>query len=266
MGQIKSPPHEQNRTRIPPPRTTGLAELENTLSNERLENTVACCENLFFEPGFQLLFDLQFKIAQHLETNHRPELARFIQNALQELLERHPQLLELQFEDGTPFANPECRQWIQQSPFANVNNAGKTFRDEDSGEDLMAELIDKAMQLAKRKKLPEALHSLHPIPEGTDLQRIQKYLAQARLCLAAGKARMADVILEEPHKSILAHHLATWNPALAIEILQQRLTALQSLKKSSSSEAKQHFAQQWDEVWRLLCKIDITSAAVLNQT
>lgn len=263
-GKFDLPPHEQNRTRIPPPRTSGLAELKNSLSNERLENTVACCENLFFEPGFHLLFSLQFKIAQHLETNHRPELARFIQNALQELLERHPQLLELQFEDGTPFANPECRQWIQQIPFYGVNKSAQTLRDEDSGAESMTGLVDKAMQLAKRKKLPEALHSLQILPEGTELQRIQKCLAQARLCMAAGKALMANVILEEAHKSIQDHHLATWNPALAIEILQQRLTTLQTLKKSSSSEGKQHIAQQWDEVWRLLCKIDVTSAAVLN--
>lgn len=263
-GKLTLPPHDENRTRIPAPRVSGLAELENALSNKRTENIVACSENLFFEPGFQLLFDLQFMIFQYLECNHRPDLGRVIQNALQQLLERHPQLLELQFEDGTPFANPECRQWIQQCHFTGIDKADKPLRDEDSGEASMEAQIEKAMQLAKRKKLPEALHSLNNLPDGTELQRIQKRLSQASLCLAAGKPKMADVILEEAQKSIVARHLSIWNPGLAIEILKQRLTALQSLKRSSSSEEKQSIVEQWHEVWRLLCKIDITSAAVFN--
>jgi type VI secretion system protein VasJ len=246
------------------PRASGLAEFENSLSGNLLESTLICCENLFFEPGFQLLFDLQFKLFQYLEANHRSDLSRFIQNTLQELLERHPQLLELQFEDGTPFANPECRQWVQQNSFSHINKADKTLGNESSVDESMARLIETATQLAKRKKLPEALHSLHVLPEGTEQQRIQKHLAQARLCLAAGKAKIADVILEEIQKTILAYHLATWNPGLAIEILQQRLTALQTLKKSGSSEEKQRISQQWHEVWHLICKIDVASAAALS--
>ncbi len=263
-GKFTLPPHEEYRTRIPTPRASGLAELDNSLSGNLLESTLACCENLFFEPGFQLLFDLQFKLFQYLEANHRSDLSRFIQNALQELLERHPELLELQFEDGTPFANPECRQWVQQNSFAHINKADKTLENEISVDESLASLIETATQLAKRKKLPEALHSLHVLPEGTEQQRIQKHLAQARLCLAAGKAKMADVILEEIQKTIQAYHLVTWNPGLALEILQQRLTTLQSLKKSSSGEEKQRISQQWHEVWHLICKIDVASAAALN--
>ncbi len=263
-GKLTPPPHKEYRTRIPTPRAGGLAELENSLSGNLVEKTVICCENLFFEPGFQLLFDLQFKLFQYLEANHRLDLSRFVQNTLQELLERHPQLLELQFEDGTPFANPECRQWIQQNNFAHMHKEDKTLENESSMDESVANLIETAMQLAKQKKLAEALHSLHVLSEGTEQQRIQKHLAQARLCLAAGKAKMADVILEEIQKTILAYHLATWNPGLVIEILQQRLSALQSLKKSGSNEEKQRISQQWHEVWHLICKIDIASAAALS--
>ncbi len=117
-GNLILPPNEGGRTRIPAPRVSGLAELSKALSGESLEKTLACCENLFFEPGFQLLFDLQYQVFQYLETNQRPELAGFIRNALQDLLERHPQLLELQFDDGSPFAGSECRQWLQQCQMA----------------------------------------------------------------------------------------------------------------------------------------------------
>lgn len=241
-----------------------MAELSNALAGNRLESTVTCCENLFFEPGFQLLFDLQFRLFQYFESNHREDLARFVRNALQELLERHPQLLELQFENGTPFANPECREWLQQNHFSHMDKTVKTLGTDGSVDESIVKLIETAMQMAKQKMLPEALHSLHALPEDTEQQRIEKHLVQARLCLAAGKAPMADVILEELQKNTQTYHLATWNPELAIEILQQRLTTLQSLKKSNLSEEKQRITQQWHEAWRLLCKIDVTSAAALN--
>lgn len=147
-----------------------------------------------------------------------------------------------------------------------MEQGARPLRNEDSCDTSMAELIDKAMQLAKQKKLLEALHSMHCLPEGSDLQHIQKRLAQARLCLAANKAQMADVMLAEIQDNIVNRHLATWKPGLAIEILQQRLTALQFLKKDSSSEDNQRIEQQWHEVWRLLCQIDVTSAAVFNPT
>lgn len=144
-----------------------------------------------------------------------------------------------------------------------MNTATKRF-EEELDDPTMTGLIDKAMKLAKRKKLPEALQALHTMPENTELQRIKKNLVQARLCLAAGKAQTADVILDEAHKSIVARHLAVWKPNLAIEIMQQQLTALQSLKKGSSIESKQRIEKKWHEVWRLLCKIDVASASFFN--
>jgi type VI secretion system protein VasJ len=262
-GKLTLPPHEEGRTRIPPPRAGGLAELEHTLSGEPLESTLVCCENLFFEPGFQLLFDLQFHAFQWAEANHRPELAGFIRNALQELLDRHPQLLELQFEDGTPFAGSECRQWIQQRSMADRGGDCPTPGDEKSVQESVAAVVAQALQLAKRKKLSEALHGVHSLPSGTEKQRIQKRLTEARLCLAAGKAHMADAVLEDIQKHMLAHHLATWDPGLAIEVLQQRLAALQALEKGSPGEGKQRLAQQGQEVRQLLCKIDLITAATL---
>jgi type VI secretion system protein VasJ len=262
-GKLPLPPNEGGRTRIPAPRPGGLVEFEKALSGDPLENVLICCENLFFEPGFQLLFDLQFQAFRYFGDNQRPDLAGFIRNALLDLLERHPQLLELQFDDGTPFAGPECRQWIRECRVAGLSGSGPTSRKGETSEESTAAVIDQAMQLAKRKKLPEALQSLHSLPFKTEKQRIRKRLTEARLCLAAGKAHMAEAVLEEVQNHILAHHLATWDPGLAIEVLQQRLAVLQSLEKGCSGEGKLHIAKQMQEVRRLICKTDVIAAATL---
>jgi type VI secretion system protein VasJ len=262
-GKLVPPPHEKNRTRIPPPRASGLAELTNIPSGAPLESTISCCETLFFEPGFHLLFELQFLFYQYLEANHRPDLAGFIRNALKDLLERHPQLSELQFDDGTPFAGSECRQWIQQCQMTGMVGGARAYREDEASDESEVAVIDQAIQLATRKKLPEALQSIYSLPTGTEKQRIRKRLTEARLCLAGGKTQMAEVVLEDIQKYILAHHLATWDPALAIEVLQQRLATLQTLEKNHPGEGKQHITQQKHEVRQLICKIDVIAAATI---
>jgi type VI secretion system protein VasJ len=172
-------------------------------------------------------------------------------------------LLELQFDDGSLFAGSECRQWVQQWQMAAMSGGGQRAVDDEEIEESVAALIDQAMQLAKRKKLPEALQSVHSLPAGTEKQRIQKRLTEARLCLAAGKAPIAEVVLADMQKHILFHHLATWDPGLAIEVLKHRLAALQALEKSGPGEEKQHIAQQAQEVRRLICEIDVIAAAAI---
>jgi type VI secretion system protein VasJ len=255
------PPHEGGRTRIPAPRASGLAELQNALSGRSLQDALTCCENLFFEPGFHLLFDVQYQVFQYVEANQRPDLAGFVRSALQELLQRHPQLLDLQFDDGSPFAGSDCRQWIQQCETA-AGGVQATQAPEDDCESA-AETIEQAMQLAKRKKLTEALRSIRSLPVGTEKQRIRKRLTDAGLCLAAGKAAMAEVVLADIQKYILAHHLATWDPGLAVEVLRQRLAAFKALEKSGSGEDKQRRAQEAEETLRLICEIDVVAAAAL---
>jgi type VI secretion system protein VasJ len=261
-GALALPPNEGGRTRIPAPRASGLAELENALSQPSLQNAVVCCENLFFEPGFHLLFDLQFKAFEYCEANDRSDLAGYIRNTLQDLLERHPQLAELQFDDGTPFAGTQCRQWIQQWDAAGIGSGGPASGDPQADEEAAA-AIDEATKLAKHKKLTEALRCIDDLPVGTEKQRIQKRLAEACLCLSAGKAPMAEVVLADIQDYILAHHLPTWDPGLAVEVLRQRYAALQAMGKNSPGENKQQIIQQGHEVRELICKIDVIAAAAL---
>jgi type VI secretion system protein VasJ len=262
-GKLAPPPNEGGRTRIPAPRASGLAELQNALAGQSLQDVLTCCENLFFEPGFHLLFDLQYQAFQYVEANQRPDLAGFIRNALQDLLQRHPQLLGLQFDDGSPFAGLDCRQWIQQWEAAAGGAGAQAAVAPEADAESAAQVIDRAMQLAKRKNLTEALRSVQCLPAGNETQRIEKRLTEARLCLAAGKAQMAEMVLAGVQKYILAHHLATWDPDLAVEVLRQRLAALQALEKCADGQGKPHIAAIGKELRRLICEIDVIAAAAL---
>jgi type VI secretion system protein VasJ len=260
-GKLTLPPNEDGKTRIPSPRASGLVELKNALAGDSVKTVLACCESLFFEPGFHLLFDLQFKVFEYMEDRRRSDLAGYIRHAMQELLQRRSGLAELSFDDGTPFAGPECRQWIQQ--WESTGMGGGPLAADPEADEETAAMINAAMKLAKQKNLTEALGSIRSLPAETEKQRVRKRLTEAGLCLAAGKAPMAEVVLEDLQNHIQAHHLATWDPNLAVEVLRQRLAALQLLETGAPAGSKENIAQQGHEVRELICKIDVAAAAAL---
>jgi hypothetical protein len=123
--------------------------------------------------------------------------------------------------------------------------------------------IDEATQLASSKNLTEALECLHPLPAETEKQRVHKRLTEAGLCLAAGRASMAEVLLAGLQQRIVDHHLAVWEPDLAVEVLRRRLVALQLLESDSPAEDKKRIEKQEQEVRELICEIDVIAAATL---
>jgi type VI secretion system protein VasJ len=233
------------------------------VATESPDSALTSCEKLFFEPGFHLLFDLQFQEYQQAEAMNQPYLALFIRNSLSDLLQRQPLLIDLCFADGTAFAGTECKQWILEcqtatapkGPLSEPNSVDKGTAEEAQ------ELFKEAMRLAVRKKLPEALQQMQALPVQTERQRVQKTLQEARLCLAAGKAFIADALLEDLQERVLAHHLITWDPGLAIEIFQQRATSLQSLEKLAEKEDKKRIEQSLNLIRKMICTIDIAAAA-----
>jgi type VI secretion system protein VasJ len=242
---------------------SGWTELQHVAATESPDSALTSCEKLFFEPGFHLFFDLQFQQYQQAEAMNRPHLALLIQNSLGDLLQRQPLLIDLCFADGTAFAGIECKQWILgfQAATAQTDScSGPDSIDQGNAEEYQ-ELFKEAMRLATRKKLPEALQQVQNLPMLTEKQRVRKTLQEARLCLAAGKAFMADTLLEDLQERVLAQHLITWDPALAVEIFQQRATSLQSLEKMAEKEEKKRIEQSLNLIRKMICTIDITAAA-----
>jgi type VI secretion system protein VasJ len=263
-GNLTLPPHENGRTRIPAPRMSGWTELQHIMATESPDSALTSCEKLFFEPGFHLLFDLQFQEYQQAEAMNRPHLALFIRNTLSDLLQRQPQLIDLSFADGTAFAGIECKQWIleRQTTTISIDDSSPELNSVDNGAmEESKEMIKQAMRLAIRKQLPQALEQMQTLPVATEKQRVRKTLNEARLCLAAGKAFIADALLEELQERVLAHHLITWDPCLAIEIFQQRVTSLQSLEKIAEKEEKHRITQSLTLIRKMICTIDIEAAA-----
>lgn len=127
------------------------------------------------------------------------------------------------FEDGTPFCDGETRQWLKgihlgggtiMADPVSVAGAGENGR--------MAETIQKAQALAKKKKIGEAVTLLQQELRSSFSKQDQLMwrLGMAQILLNANKSQLALPLLETVLQDIDTYRLEEWDPDLALKSLK----------------------------------------------
>ncbi len=124
----------------------------------------------------------------------------------------------LSFSDGTPFADADTQQWLKGINLGG--GAGVAGPVEDGGG--MAEAIEKAQGLAKKKKLAEAVLLLQDGLRGSfsGKQQLLWRLGLSQLLLNAKKPHLALPHLESMLQDIDRYELEQWDPDLALKGLE----------------------------------------------
>lgn len=195
------------------------------------------------------------------------KVADALTDELRALLRRAPGLPKLAFRDGTPFADPDTRAWIERDVLTEQGGGG------GRGETAAGSAIDpaeldrarqEARQLARKKRLGEGIAILQdvmqadPSPRGRFLGRLEV----AQLCAESGQDRMAVPVLEELDAELTRHGLERWEPALAVQVLHTLYRCRRRLAERDG--APPEAATQADEVFERLCQVDPLAAASLE--
>jgi type VI secretion system protein VasJ len=194
------------------------------------------------------------------------KVADALVDELRALLRRAPGLPKLLFRDGTPFADPDTRAWIDSEVLVQEGGGGGGQAAGASAVDAgdLEKARQEARQLAKKKRLGEGIAILQdvmqgdPSPRGRFLGRLEV----AQLCAESGQDRMAVPVLEELDAELTRHGLERWEPALAVQVLRTLYRCRRRLaeRKGAPPEA----AAQADEVFERLCQVDPLAAASLD--
>ena len=238
-----SPPATDDRSRIPPPPTHvrgPLEDLRNKGNHEALLQTVESIlpQNIFW-------MDLNRWAADAL--SHLGEKYQRAREAVcQEtafLMYRFPGIGTLSFSDGTPFADPETRQWLKriaigdgatgEEPVPRVE-AGSADPDRDE----LAMEFKKAKGLIQEGKLPEAIAQFQKgvRTRASRKESLQWRMALSRLLLGADQARLALSHVEQILKDIDDFRLEEYEPAFALEGLKLAWRGYDSLADKSCKE------------------------------
>jgi len=173
------------------------------------------------------------------------------------LVQRVPGILELRFQDGSPFADPVTRTWVDAQVLPHLQHPQTAHPAEPlqtqpawelALENVQAVLRDEGLKAAVQI-LKQGLHSA----QGA---RAQFYwqLALARLCFTARKYELAKNQLENLDQTLRNAGLHTWEPDLAQQVLQL-------LHKCCESLPQNHAVRECkEEIYRRLCHLDLEVA------
>ncbi|MDR5826804.1 type VI secretion system protein TssA [Caballeronia sp. LP006] len=215
-GAIETAPlAERGQTRIPGPIAELAIALDRLQSGDAPEDTLTFAEaNL---PAFPFWMDLNRASAQALVNLGEPfaDALAEVNAATLQLLRRAPELPNLTFADGKPFADGATLEWI-----TSLQRNAATGSGGGAAPDALAVALGTARSLAAAGDLEAAAVALQGATLGTNPeQRLRATIHLSELMLAhrpnAPLRPFAQMIVGEVDR----HELDRWTPQLALEAL-----------------------------------------------
>ncbi|WP_305042640.1 type VI secretion system protein TssA [Geoalkalibacter sp.] len=257
-GGVALPPHEQGRTRVPAPRASAVAALDQQRLALDPPRLLDMCEALLLEPGGQFWLDLQYLARQAAKAWGRGDLEQCIDGQTALLLQRLPELATLSFEDGRPFADATTRAWLAELQGAKPSPRETVPRDDWDAR--LAETLNAARDLAARKKLGEALGLLDQFAADNEGRRLRLALARAALCRQGGRADVALPLVDALEEQAESCRLVLWDQPLALDIWRLAVEVLRDCARKVSAEEKAALDSRARRLHACICRADPAAA------
>ncbi|MBN2319758.1 MAG: type VI secretion system protein TssA [Acidobacteria bacterium] len=259
------PPAENGKSRVPPP-PKQLRDRFRTLSEQSAwQELVLQTEGKVAEFPFWL--DLH-RLSETALAELGPDYIKArtaIKSEVINLLDRLPDLMEIEFSDETPFADESTRNWISTQIF--TEKEAKPVEVAASGDqtDFLTEVRTKSRQLLQDGDPKAALGLVQETSRTAPTER-QKFLAQlelANLCLEIRNIKAALAQLEMLNDQITRFSLDIWEPQLASQVLQIYWHTINRALKETKQPAPE-LSRLADSVFGRLCRLDVLAG--LNAT
>lgn len=200
-------------------------------------------------------FDGQHMVWQCLQQLNAEPAMRTLEFHLALLLQRLPELAQLRFQDGAPFADPATQVWIAQHVTAHLQQAPVAVAIEPAEADprpVWEQALDAAVELLGTDGLKVAGQSLKAgLASATSgRQRFFWQLSLARLCFAAQQYELARIQLEGLDQLLQQAQQAAWEPQLQLQVLHLLHTCCARLPQNNVVRERK------DEIFRRLCHLD----------
>lgn len=250
------PPTINGRTRIPPPTTVEknlLFDLRNKGDAEALLKAAEArlTQYIFWLDLNRLSAEALSRLGTRFEKAH--------QAVCQEtafLLHRLPGLESLSFSDGTPFATPETRQWLESVVCrgASVTEAPLPFPDTNlvEMEAAIGKNIEEIQLLLRKGKLIEAMEDVQEKLRAASSRRemLLWRLALTRMLVDIGKPKLAMPHIDQILMDMDRHQLEEYEPLLAMRGLRLAWLTL-------DAQSEQKFKDRATDVLHRIGRVDM---------
>ncbi|MEX3774647.1 type VI secretion system protein TssA [Pseudomonas sp. MYb118] len=199
-------------------------------------------------------FDGQRMVWECLQALNADLAMREVEIHLALLVLRHPGLVELRFQDGTPFADPLTCAWINANvmPYLQTSNESPKV-DDQYAKPVWEKALEDALTILRKDGLKAAVQMLKQGLQQARGGRAQ-FLWQftiARLCFMARKFELAKTQLETLDQILQDSGRNAWEPDLALQVLHLLHSCCELLPQNHAVRESK------DEIYRRLCHLDL---------
>ncbi len=240
-------------TKLKPLTTNKLQEYQQRLATKEFAALIPDLEISLSKAPFWL--DGHYWCYQALEGLGYHQMASHIREYLRSLLTKFPELENLYFDDGTPFASDVTKTWLSIKSNECINDPTFINFDEEKRPWVVALVIAQENTKKDKSSLREEIKKLQISADtaSSDREKVMWLLALAKLCQQHQHYDLSALILEDIYRFVEQFNLNKWEPFLAKEILQQLLFNLEKIN------IKKH-QEKINEIKANLYRMDISIA------
>ncbi|TKK28374.1 type VI secretion system protein TssA [Pseudomonas sp. CFBP13528] len=211
-----------------------------------LELEASLAGALFWFDGLRMVWEC-------LEALHASQAMTELEMSFALLLQRLPNLPELRFDDGTPFAAPATCEWITLHVIRHLHKPESFNAVADVGSEPWEAALQAAMPSVRKEGLKTAVSVLTQGLKSACSERARFHwrLALARLCVRAGKPDLGRIQLEQLDLELQRAGLDRWEPELALHVGRLLYRCYDLLPQSHAVRESK------DATHRRLCHFDL---------
>jgi type VI secretion system protein VasJ len=256
----KAPPANDGVTQVVAPQAERLKVFEGKIDKADFAAVIPELEKTIARSPFWL--DGHFMVVKALRglgAEYEAAVAAVI-GEVSALLARIPELIELCFNDSTPFASDQTRLWLEAEVLVSASAEGSATATDGASGEAWVEALEQAGKVAAGGDSDQALQIMNDGLRGAGSQREQVYwrCALAQLLLQIGRADAAASLLEQIVAQLDEEQLARWEPAAAAQIYRLLYQTYQKQQKKSKDDNV--LADKADAAYRKLCWFDPVNA------
>jgi len=268
MAIKQAPPANGGVTSIPAPPADVAGKIESKLAAQQWAGVLEETEG--FMAGSVYWLDLHYWAYTALR-GMGPEFvpaSEAVAVEVRGLLQRLPELADLQFAGGRPLAGDAARAWVRETVLAAPGGGGGGARPSgglqlaaEGGEpEGLAEAREQAAALVADNRLGEAVRLFEAGAARAikARERAAWKVAVAQLCADAGRHDVALAQLEALQDDLQSTTLEAWDPELASQMLCLLLTARAKAVPAGAAAPEEHAKTR--ELLRRLARLDAAAA------
>jgi type VI secretion system protein VasJ len=265
----KAPPSDGGKTQLNGPQPQQRTYFASLLGQNDWKTALDKAEATFSGGANHLWLDLQriiFTACKALGNDYV-----LIKNAIVAetafLIKRIPELVNLQFSDGTPFCDDATKDWISNE--VNAASAGGEGSRGTSGgkDDLLSQELSTANGLAASGKIEDAMDLLQQGIRKSSGGR-SNFLRTAAISDLLMKAKQPDLavaILETLDEKIEANNLIEWDHEIAVAAWSSLVQAYKVAKQNKQPNVIAMLHEKQNTILKKISLVDPGKACQLNK-